>query len=90
MLSWADIEKTSYLVIKTVLSIQLAGSKVYDDYAYVKQFVYTEKVSEWIADKPLPGQRWVEMVSHFNRNSSVPFLPSWNQCCHCEGIFPRE
>jgi hypothetical protein len=55
-------------VIKTVLSIQLAGNEMKHDYVYVEQFVTGEKVSEWTANKPLPAQRWVEMVSHFNKN----------------------
>jgi hypothetical protein len=67
-LSWADIEKTSSLVIKTVLSIQLAGSEMYYDYVYVKQFVTGERVADWTANKTLPAQRWVVMVTHFNKN----------------------
>jgi hypothetical protein len=41
-------------------------------YVCVKQFVTRELVSEWTGNKTLPAQRWVEMVSHFNRNH-VPF-----------------
>jgi hypothetical protein len=52
-------------VIKTVLSIQLAENDMYD---YVKHSVTGEKVSEWTANKPLPAQIWVEIVSHLNRH----------------------
>jgi hypothetical protein len=64
--SWADFERTPPLVIKTVQSVQVIENEIYDEYVYVKPFV-TGGVPEWTANKTMPTQRWVEMVSHFTK-----------------------
>jgi hypothetical protein len=39
----ADTERTSFLVIKTVPSVQPGQNEMYDEYVYVKQFVTRKK-----------------------------------------------
>lgn len=69
--NWEDIEKSSSLVSQTVPSVDFPENEMYDEYVYMKQFVTSQKISEWSLNKTLPGQRWVELASHF-KNNHVP------------------
>lgn len=46
-----DIQKTSSLKFKTLSSVQFDENEKYNDYAYEKEFVTEDKVSEWRANK---------------------------------------
>jgi hypothetical protein len=45
---------------------------MYNEYVYVKQYVTGGKVSDWTANKILPAQRCVEIVSQ-NKKTNTPW-----------------
>jgi hypothetical protein len=50
-------------VIKTVPSVQLAESEMYDEYVYVKQYASAERVSEWTANETSPASAKIIFLS---------------------------
>ncbi|KAK8758592.1 hypothetical protein V5799_003777 [Amblyomma americanum] len=65
---WDDVQKTVELITSEFNHVTVDENAMFDEINNVSHYVTAEKIKEWKTQKISVGERWVEILGHFEKN----------------------
>lgn len=65
---WDDVQKSAQVITLEFSHVRLEENALFDEACNVSRYVTAKKLDEWKSQKKPVGERWVEVLQHFERN----------------------